>query len=133
MRRIYPDSSVVIYFVERTPGFRASVSAAFRRAYQVGCQFVVSDLTYLECRVLPLRANDTRLLGLFDTFFGQPIVDRRMLATDIVEHATALRAYHGLRVPDALHLATALKYQCDMFWTGDRRLAGVAATFVQVS
>lgn len=133
MSRVYPDSSVIIYYVEREPAFRARVSAAFHRADRMGSRIVVSDLTYMECRVLPLRLNDTGRLALFDAFFRQAVVERHVLATGIMEHATELRAYHGLRVPDAIHLATALERRCDEFWTGDRKLAGVASGFIRVS
>jgi len=131
--RIYPDSSTVIYFIEGQPAIRAGVATAFRQAWQAGSRFVVSDLTYLECRVLPLRLNDTTRLGLFDTFFRQSVVERHVLATEILERATEIRAYHGLRVPDAMHLATALERQCDAFWTGDQKLARIASGFIQVS
>jgi hypothetical protein len=36
--------------------------------------------------------------------------------------ATELRARHGLRVPDALHLACAIVNRCDRFLTNDHRL-----------
>jgi predicted nucleic acid-binding protein len=131
--RIYPDSSTVIYFVEGQLAVRAGVATAFRQAWQAGSRFVVSDLTHLECRVLPLRLNDTARLGLFDVFFSQTVVERYPLATPILERATEIRAYHGLRVPDAMHLATALEHRCDAFWTGDQKLARVASGFIQVS
>jgi len=116
--RVYPDSSVINYYLEREPAFRARTSAAFHRADRMGSRIVVSDLTYLECRVLPLRLNDTGRLGLFDAFFRQSVVEWHMLVTGIMACATELRAYQGLRVPDAIHLATALERQCDEFWTG---------------
>ncbi|MGL4609627.1 MAG: type II toxin-antitoxin system VapC family toxin [Trueperaceae bacterium] len=34
-----------------------------------------------------------------------------------------LRAFHNLKTPDALHLATALHHGCQEFWTNDLRLS----------
>ncbi len=40
----------------------------------------------------------------------------------MVELATELRARHGFKTPDALHIATALDASADVFVTGDRAL-----------
>jgi predicted nucleic acid-binding protein len=37
--------------------------------------------------------------------------------------ATELRAAHGLKTPDAIHLATAIEERADLFLTGDANLA----------
>jgi predicted nucleic acid-binding protein len=51
------------------------------------------------------------------------------LSKDVVELATAIRARHGSRVPDALQAACCLQFGPDhMFVTGDagfRRVAGL--------
>ncbi|MCI0654776.1 MAG: PIN domain-containing protein [Methylococcaceae bacterium] len=36
---------------------------------------------------------------------------------EIYHNAAVLRAEHGLKTPDALHLATANYYGCTQFWT----------------
>jgi uncharacterized protein len=40
----------------------------------------------------------------------------------VLERATELRATHGFRTPDAIHLATALVQHADTFLTGDASL-----------
>lgn len=42
-------------------------------------------------------------------------------------HAAQLRARHGLRTPDALHLAVAQLADCDQLWTNDNHRAAAAA------
>jgi uncharacterized protein len=37
--------------------------------------------------------------------------------------AAKLRARHGLKLADALHLACAVRHGCDALWTNDDRLA----------
>ena len=61
---------------------------------------------------------------------GQVIVAPMHTAT--FDLATDLRARHGLKTPDALHLATALEQGCDEFWTRDRRLESAAGTHLRV-
>ena len=50
----------------------------------------------------------------------------------VFEIATRLRADHGLKTPDALHLASALHAGCDEFWTHDQRLQRAAQDRIAV-
>lgn len=40
----------------------------------------------------------------------------------MIERAAELRAQHGFKTPDAIHLATALVQAADVFLTGDAGL-----------
>jgi len=40
----------------------------------------------------------------------------------VIERATELRAQHGFKTPDAIHLATAMIQAADVFLTGDAAL-----------
>jgi predicted nucleic acid-binding protein len=54
---------------------------------------------------------------------------RFCVSTDTVfERALQLRVAHGLKTPDALHLATAMVHGCQEFWTNDDRLSKVAGS-----
>ena len=50
---------------------------------------------------------------------------------DVYQTAAQLRAQHGLKTPDALHLATARHHRCDQFWTNDDRLWKTAQDFAR--
>jgi predicted nucleic acid-binding protein len=54
------------------------------------------------------------------------------ITPEVVETATALRAAHGFRPPDAIHLATAILAKADVFLTGDRNLARCPGLKVEV-
>jgi predicted nucleic acid-binding protein len=45
---------------------------------------------------------------------------------EIFDLATQIRAKHGTKTPDALHLAVAVVAQCEEFWTNDHRLTAAA-------
>jgi predicted nucleic acid-binding protein len=51
---------------------------------------------------------------------------RLEITPDIYRKAAELRANHGLKTPDALHLATAQNHGCAELWTHDERLNTVA-------
>jgi len=86
-----------------------------------------SDLTRMQCRVLPLRRQDMQLLARYDAFFGLPDSGHVAMDAVVFELATELRARHDLKTPDALHQAVAIHPGCDEFWTRDARLAKAAA------
>ena len=55
------------------------------------------------------------------------------MGDEVFARALGLRVQHGLKTPDALHLATALHHGCTELWTNDDRLrsaAGVLAVNV---
>jgi predicted nucleic acid-binding protein len=83
----------------------------------------VNDLVRMECRVEPLRAGDARRLARFDGFFAQPDVQVLPLTTAVVDRATLIRAQHGFKALDCIHLATAVEYGCDRFLTNDAQLS----------
>lgn len=127
MPRAYLDACVAIYYVEHHPTLYPRVKAAMFRPGNEDVTPVFSDLTRMECRVLPLRQQDHQLLGRYDSFFGLPDSGHVAMDTTVFDFATELRARHGLKTPDALHLAAAILSGCDEFWTRDARLAQAAA------
>ena len=128
MVRVYLDAAPVIYAVEQVPGYGAAVDA---RLAAPGVAPVTSGLTRLECRVKPLREGDGALLAGFDAFFADAAVVVA-LTREVIDRATELRARHGVRTPDALHLAAAVASGCDEFLTNDLRLAHVPGIPVEV-
>jgi predicted nucleic acid-binding protein len=62
-------------------------------------------------------------LGKFDAFFSLADVIHAPLTTAVFDRATSLRATHGFRTADAIHLAAAIEQRCDQFLTNDARLS----------
>ena len=72
----------------------------------LGRFMATSKLSRLECRVKPLRENNTSLLALYDAFFTSSEIELFDLTADVIEKATDLRASLNFKTPDSLHLAT---------------------------
>jgi predicted nucleic acid-binding protein len=117
--RIYLDAPPVIYLVERTPGFFPLVEA---RLASPGIVLVASDLTRMECRVVPVRNNDLVLVAGFDQYFSEVVSQIVPLSRGVVDRATDITAEYGFRTPDSLHLAAAVAFECNVFLTNDHRL-----------
>lgn len=84
-------------------------------------RFCVSPLVELECLVGPLRRGDSDLAAVFEQFFSLTV--QLAISPAAYREAARLRAIHGLKTPDALHLATAVLHSCEQLWTNDNRLS----------
>lgn len=122
MGLIYLDTKLLIYAVEAVPVFATHVT---RRMEEVARsrehRFAISPLVKTECLVRPIRTQDLALEGYFEAFFSR--FETLPMPEAVFRGAAALRARHGLRTPDALHLACAGHHGCRALWTNDERLA----------
>ena len=126
--RIYLDSCLVIYLVEEHPIFALILENLIAR--QTDLILTASNLTAMEGLVMPLRNNKQILIEKFENWFEQ--VQVVSLKKEIFYQAARLRAdFTGLKTPDALHLAAAVYYNCDEFWTNDNRLDKAAPDLVK--
>lgn len=105
------DASALIYLIEGREPFAARVRESLQilsdRFPKLGT--AVSRLSWLECRVGPMKNNDLTALGRYDAFFTRSDLVWVELDRDVVEPAAAIRVRHGLRTPDALQAASCLQ------------------------
>jgi predicted nucleic acid-binding protein len=129
MRKIYLDTCIVIYFVEKHPVFASEIETLFE-GLDANDTLCCSSLVRLECLVMPLRMGDNILLGHYQSFFkAQEMLEIRV---ECFDDAARLRAdFTSLKTPDAIHMATALHHDCDEFWTNDNRLDPITPSLVR--
>ena len=120
---IYLDSAILIYYFDGIGSFQNRAGNRLTALRAAGDQVAVSDLTRLECRVKPLQLGDTLRLSKFDGFFGLSDVRMVPITTAVYDRATVIRATHGIKTLDAIHLAAAVEGGCDLFLTNDMRLS----------
>lgn len=130
--RVYLDSCVLIYRIEQRAPWAGLVNERLALFEANGVALVVSELTRLECRVLPMALGRADMLSDYDRFFEQPMIGWQAMDRPVFELATRLRAASRLRTADALHLAAALSAGCQQFITNDLRLARAAADQIDV-
>lgn len=127
--RVYLDSAPVIYLLESHPVFGPRV-AAWLAANATA--LVSSDLTRLETLVVPVRAGDATRIADFEDFFRIRVAELVPFTRPLFDRATQVRAAHGFKTPDALHLAAAVEGQCDAFLTNDLQLKQFTGVAVEV-
>ncbi len=127
MERVYLDSDVFIYYVEqRSPWFARILTRLTTNPVHV----VITDLTRMECRVLPLRQGNAPLLADFQQAFAA--AESAPLSAAVFDRATDIRATLNLKTPDSIHLAAAVEAGCNVYLSGDNRLARYTGITVEV-
>lgn len=129
------DASALIYLIEGAEPFatkvRKELAAAVKKHPELGA--AASRLSWLECRVGPMKGNDNTTLMAFDAFFARSDLIWIELTRDVVELAAAIRVQTGLKTPDALQAASCLQLGGEhLFLTGDSAFMRVAGLNVRV-
>ena len=129
---VYLDTVICIYAVEGVPSFQARATARLVAMQGAGDRPAVSDLTWLECRVKPIRLGDAVALASMETFLTGSDVIRVPMPTLVYERACRIRAAHNYKLGDSLHLAAAVEGGCGTFLTNDHRLSSFPDIRVEV-
>ena len=125
------DTSLFIYLVEKHPVFYAKVAPLFGAIDAGEVRGVTSVLTLLEVLVRPLQLGSTALADEFRvTVLSSQHLDVISVDSSIAELAARIRAQHGFRTPDAVHVATAQAAGADVFVTNDAKLASFSGVRV---
>ena len=129
------DASALIYWIEAREPFASTLRQALATLADLypGMPVALSRLTWLECRVGPLRSGDATTLARYDAFFARSDLIWVDLGRDVVELATAVRAQHRLRTPVALQAACCLQLGPEhVLLTGDTTFTRVSGLRVRV-
>jgi predicted nucleic acid-binding protein len=121
------DTAPLIYFIEEHPIWLPVVQPFFNALDRGVFRVVTSTLTVTEVLVHPLRKSHTSLAEQYrhillraNNLIALPVT------ADIAEKAAELRAWYGLRTPDAIQLATAIRGEAQSFFSNDKRISSVA-------
>ena len=117
------DSAPIIYMLEGNPRFADHFAPLFQRHDKGELLLAVTTITIAEVLAGPLRAGEELLARRYRTVLeAWQVVD---LTSDIAESAARLRGQYGLKLPDAIQLASALAINAEGLITHDRDFAAV--------
>lgn len=108
---LFLDANIIIYLLEGASEIRERVIEkliAYQQADE-SALIAVSRLSWLECRVRPLRDKNRKALTAYESFFSQPDLTIVELTALVVEAAAQIRAALNFSTPDALQAACALQ------------------------
>ena len=126
MQPVYLDTNIFIKAFEGQDEQSHALVGLFSGETPSGsAPFVTSELTLAELLGVPYRKHDDinrlryeTLIQTTDWLTVAP-VDREVLAA-----AALLRSAHSLKLPDAIHISTAIKLGCQYFMSEDQGIRG---------
>jgi predicted nucleic acid-binding protein len=126
IKRLYVDTNILIALGEGTDDISNLLySLVDSQAPDEQPFLCTSELSLAELLVRPYREQDETLIQLYDNWIQR---QNPWLQVGPVDHQTlwysaVLRAsYRSLKLPDAIHLATAIGFECSHFLTADTRI-----------
>lgn len=122
-KRVYLDANALIGYAEDHPIFGPILEAVFKSLLNDSVELVTSELTVAEVLVAPLRDKNDGLVRAYEeitqsrrNFHLVPV------SLAILKQSARLRSELGLKLPDAIHVATAVSSSCHIFLSEDTRL-----------
>ncbi|MBN9078993.1 MAG: PIN domain-containing protein [Rhizobiales bacterium] len=129
--RLYLDTNVFIAMFERNDELARLLLHLFSLNNDISKPFLTtSELSLAELLVLPYREGDDRLQHVYDNAtISNEMIEVGPVNRDVLWQAAVLKAsYTKLKLPDAIHLSTAMLFRCSHFLTADKRLFGTYST-----
>jgi predicted nucleic acid-binding protein len=125
-KRIYLDTNIWIYLLEGYPEFMPLLMPLFKEIDNGSLQAVTSELTVTEVLVKPCIDQNIDLQIMYQRALQSSDVLQVVPVTrQVLIDAARLRAEVNVKLPDAIHLATALLTTCEIFLSNDKRIKSV--------
>ncbi len=116
----YLDTNIWIYALEGFPAYAPALTELLTQIDQGNLQGITSELTLAETLVRPLQlGNQQQQLMYQQAIANAPHLSIIPVRRDLLIQAAKLRATTKLKLPDAIHAATALANHCTSFLTND--------------
>jgi predicted nucleic acid-binding protein len=113
------DANVLIYHLEDLPGYTGLTSAIVDRAAEGALRIVISALTVAEVLAGPYREGDAGKVARATNFLaGLPGGEVADVTLAVADRAAWLRTF-GLKMPDAVVMATAINRGADVVLSND--------------
>ncbi len=124
--KVFLDTAPLIYYIEGSTNFFSIVDVFFQGLKSRNIPAIVSPITLAECLVMPVKLNQAQIQKNFIDFLtNNREIEMVCIDSEIAVKASELRSIYGLKLPDALQIATAILSQCDAFLTNDAGLKRV--------
>jgi predicted nucleic acid-binding protein len=125
---VYLDTNIFIYAVEDLAGLGTKLRTLFARFDSGELHAVTSELSLAELLVKPIREGDSSARQTYERMLqSTPSLTVVPVNRGILVEAARLRATTSLKLPDAIHVATAFNSACTTFLTNDMSLDTLTA------
>ena len=125
--RIYLDTNIFIYAVEGYAKFETELNELFEALDAGNLQAITSELTLAEVLVKPLIDKNAKVCSAYENAIqSSQVLEVVPINRTILRESALLRSTINIRLPDAIHAATAILNGCKTFLTNDKRLEALS-------
>ena len=120
---IYFDTNFFIYMLEAHEEYRNVLKNIldFKDTHKL--MTFTSEITLAECLVKPFNDKNIEAVNVYENYLKtNQSLKVKSVSRKILREAARLRGILGLKLPDAIHVATAIENECKTFVTNDRKL-----------
>jgi predicted nucleic acid-binding protein len=119
------DTNIFIALFAREPLGARVVPIIDAAADNGRMELITSVLSFAECAVKPYQEGNWGALDQIKLMFQMPHLTVYPVDDQVAEEAARIRAVYNFKMPDAIHVATAVIHRADVFLTNDYRLASI--------
>jgi predicted nucleic acid-binding protein len=125
-KKLYVDANLFIYAIEAAEPWVEVARQILHYVDAKKISVVTSELSLAECLVKPFQLENQDAVDIYLKLFQ----DREHLTVvpvsrDLLVQAASLRAGSRMKLPDAIHAATAIYADCDLLLTNDDRFGSL--------
>lgn len=132
-QKIGIDTQILIYYFENNPEYADRVEEILLAIRKGLLQAVFSNVGVIEILTGVKKQRRFDLVGRYREVFAHfPNLIVAGINTAVIEIASDLSAKYLIKIPDAIHLATAIDFGAAKFITNDASLKKVKEIAVQV-
>lgn len=122
MSRVYWDSMMFIYAIEKNPRFFPVVKLIHEAMQRRGDTLCTSIFTVGEVLVGPRKIGSQSGVDRIKNYFAGGTVSILPFSFETAEQFALIRSWTGASPSDAIHLAAAAEAHVDVFLTNDTNL-----------
>jgi len=125
-KSVYFDANIFIYLLEHHSDLGEVCLSIVQSAVDKELDGYSGDLVLAELLVKPLKDNNARAVkAVKDLFSKETRIELLPHQRSTFETAALLRANYKIKLPDALHIATAIENHIEVFLTNDREIPSI--------
>jgi predicted nucleic acid-binding protein len=124
MTAVYLDTNAIIAIIEGPSADDTGIQRFWTRGLGGdNLQFHTSELSFAELLVIPYRDGNRSLADGYVGFLQEDVITVHPVSRAVLDVAAVIRSERRMKLPDAIHLATATSARCTHFLTFDRGIS----------
>ncbi|MCK5524286.1 MAG: type II toxin-antitoxin system VapC family toxin [Thiomargarita sp.] len=117
---VYLDANIFIYAIEHSDIYERLLNELFKQIDYGKIQAITSELTLAEVLVKPFADGNTELVDVYKNLLvSANIITLLEINQEILLESAKYRATFGGKLPDAIHITTAIASNANFLLTND--------------